>query len=169
MKRNERLIENIREIYKENKDIFIVGYGGMDMKNLDDLRAKLYQIGGVMKIVKNSLSKIVNRELSYEIDEEIYKGQVAIIYGSNMVSTAKVVSEYSKKNKKLKLLGCYVENRYEKGEYIEILSKLPTIEEARSMLVGIISSLGRKIAILTKKPLSNIVVLLNEHNKNKNI
>ena len=152
MKRDQKetFIKNLKTIIGENSLILVFHYRGMSMTDMTDLRVQSFNSGCNIKVTKNRLTKLALEGTDKSELSGFFDGPTAIAYSNDPVQLTKLLTNFSKNNSNLVILGGIMDNEILTVEKIEILSKLPSLEEIRAQLIGLISSPAQKIAsILT--------------------
>ncbi len=146
MKREQKelFIKNLKSILSENSLVLVFHYRGMSMTDMTDLRVKSFNSGCNIKVTKNRLTKLALEGTDKSELSELFDGPTAIAYSNDPVELTKLLTNFAKNNSNLVILGGIMDNDILTVEKIEILSKLPSLEEIRAQLIGLISSLRRK-------------------------
>lgn len=149
-KQKTKIIEELREMFSQQKVIILVGITGLKVKEFTELRKKIKLIDGKIKVTKKTLMNILFKENNLEFDESKFKEEVALIFGfKDEVLPAKTTYLFSKDNQKLKILGGYFDKNFKEAEEVITLAQLPSREELMAKLVGGL-----------KGPISNFVNVL---------
>lgn len=139
--KKEIILEELREKFSRQKAVVIVGITGLKVKETTELRDKIREIDGNLKVAKKTLMNIVLKENNLEFNKDKFKEEIALVFGfKDEVSSAKEVYQFSKKNKNLKILGGYLEGDFKEAKEVIALAKLPSREELMARVVGGIGS-----------------------------
>ncbi len=142
----ESFVQNFKSIIAENSFVLVFHYRGMSMTDMTDLRVQSFNSGCNIKVTKNRLTKLALEGSDKAALSEFFDGPTAIAYSSDPVQLTKLLTNFAKNNSNLVILGGIMDNEILSVEKIEILSKLPSLEEIRAQLIGLISSPAQKIA-----------------------
>ena len=142
----ESFVQNFKSIIAENSLVLVFHYRGMSMTDMTDLRVQSFNSGCNIKVTKNRLTKLALEGSDKAALSEFFDGPTAIAYSSDPVQLTKLLTNFAKNNSNLVILGGIMDNEILSVEKIEILSKLPSLEEIRAQLIGLISSPAQKIA-----------------------
>ncbi|GIX42808.1 MAG: 50S ribosomal protein L10 [Leptospiraceae bacterium] len=154
-KRNIQLLEEINKILDEKPNIVMTTYTGLTVEQLTELRNKIREKNGTLKVVKNNLFKIALKnsgkhefeEKSKEIEKTIV-GPIAVAFaGEELPAIAKILVEESKKEEKIQLKGGYFEGKFFDQKEIKNLAGLPTKEELLTIIARGLNTPAQKIAI----------------------
>ena len=165
MNRNQKeiFIRNIKTIVDENSLVLVFHYRGMSMNEMTDLRVQSFNSGCNIKVTNNRLAKLALKETNKADLSDFFDGPTAIAYSNDPVSLTKLLVEFAKNNNNLVVLGGIMDNEILSVEKIEILSKLPSLEEIRAKLIGLISTPAQKIASVLTAPSGDMVRVINAY------
>ena len=165
MKRDQKevFIKNLKTILSENSLVLVFHYRGMSMTDMTDLRVQSFNSGCNIKVTKNRLTKLALEGTDKSELSELFDGPTAIAYSNDPVQLTKLLTNFSKNNSNLVILGGIMDNEILTVEKIEILSKLPSLEEIRAKLVGLISTPAQKIASVLTAPSGDLARVVNAY------
>ena len=165
MNRNQKeiFIKNIKTIMDENSLVLVFHYRGMSMNEMTDLRVQSFNSGCNIKVTNNRLAKLALKETNKVDLSDFFDGPTAIAYSNDPVSLTKLLVEFAKNNNNLVVLGGIMDNEILSVEKIEILSKLPSLEEIRAKLIGLISTPAQKIASVLTAPSGDLARVFNAY------
>lgn len=138
----EKIVQNLSDKFSRAKSIVFLGFKGLTVKEDGELRSRLRSEDIDYKVARKTLIKRGLKEVNIEGVEDLeLEGPVgtAVSYDDE-VAPARLANEYAKTNKKLKLLGGYVSNKYLDAAEIKALSLLPGKDQLRAQLVGTINA-----------------------------
>ena len=129
-------------------DIVIVSHNkGMTVAQVTKLRSDLRKAGARYKVTKNTLTRIATKGTEYEPLNEILVGPTALTTSKDPLAAAKALYEFAKtSNEKLVILGGFFANAKLDAKGIETLAKLPSLNELRGKIVGLLQAPGGQIA-----------------------
>ena len=138
----KKTIEDLSDRFSKSKSIVFLGFQGITAKENIELRRKLKGENIDFKVARKTLMKKGLKEAKFENSENLeLEGPVAVAVGyDDEVAPARLANEYSKENKKLKLLGGFIETKYMNATEIKSLAILPCKEQLRAQLVGTINA-----------------------------
>jgi large subunit ribosomal protein L10 len=158
MNRTEKkeLIEDVHAKLKVATTLVVTEYRGLTVAEMSDLRRKMRMAGAGFKVSKNRLVKLAAKDTAFEPVVDLFKGPTAVAYSSDPVAAAKGVVEFAKNNEKLIIIGgMYGEQRLDK-KAIEALAKLPSLDELRAKIVGMLKTPATRIACVLQAPGSQV-------------
>lgn len=133
---------------------------GMTVKQSTDLRNKMRAAGATYKVSKNKLAKIATQGTDYAVLADLLTGPTALSTSVDPVAAAKVVSEFAKTNDKLEIVGGAMGNVLLDAAGVQALASLPSLDELRGKLVGLIAAPATKLATITQAPAAQIARVL---------
>ena len=155
-------IEVLKGVFAGAGAVVVTHYMGLTVAQLTDLRLRLGKEGASLKVVKNTLAqKALNGAASDALD--LFKGPVAIAYAPDPVSAAKVTTQYAKENEKLLIVGALMGSQVLDAAGVDALAKLPSLDELRAKLVGLLQAPATKIAAVVQAPAGQLARVLNAY------
>ena len=124
---------------------------------------KFRRVGNNIKVTKNRLTKLALEGTDKSELSELFDGPTAIAYSNDPVELTKLLTNFAKNNSNLVILGGIMDNEILTVEKIEILSKLPSLEEIRAQLIGLISTPAQKIASVLTAPSGDLARVFNAY------
>jgi large subunit ribosomal protein L10 len=154
MNRSEKTgyVEHINAELKKAASVVVVHYRGLTVAEVTALRGKMRAAGGSFQVTKNTLTKLALKNTEYEGMADHLKGPTAIGYSADPVAPAKVLVEFAKTNEKLKVLGGSFGAQQLDVKGVETLAKMPSLDELRATIIGLISAPATKIAGVLQAP-----------------
>lgn len=160
-------VKELEEIYSNSKSVVITHYHGLTVSDITVLRRSLRECGASFKVVKNTLVNIANKNIGIQNDESMYTGPTAIAYSEDEVSAAKGVVDFAKSNDNLKIIGGVVNQSIVNVVDVKQLAALPSIDELRGKLVGLLQAPAGKLARIVQTPASSLAQVFKAYAVNK--
>lgn len=130
-------------------------YRGLTASQMDQLRLNAREGGAYLKVVKNNLAKLALKGTDYECMSDAFVGPVIVGFSlEDPGSAARVVSEFRKDNEALKVTAISFNGQLLPGEQLDRLAKLPTHDEALSLLMRVMKAPIEKLARTTREPVA---------------
>jgi len=158
-------ISEMTSQFENSKAVMVTHYQGLTMPQLDELRAKMREHGIVFKITKNRITKLALEKTRCKDLSNLFSGPTAVALSKDAITSAKILTNFSKENKNLKILGGIMGNDILDVAGVQNVATLPTLDEARAKIVGILRSPAQKIASILLAPGSKIAILALEKSK----
>ena len=159
----ELFVQNLKSIITENSLVLVFHYRGMSVTDMTDLRVQSFNTGCKIKVTNNRLAKLALKETDKVELSDFFDGPTAIAYSNDPASLTKLLVDFAKNNNNLVVLGGIMDNEILSVEKIEILSKLPSLEEIRAQLIGLISTPAQKIASVLTAPSGDLARVFNAY------
>jgi len=137
----------------------------LTVNQLDELRAKMREHGIIFKITKNRITKLALEKTRCKELSNLFAGPTAVALSEDAITSAKILTNFSKENSNLKILGGIMGNDILDVAGVKNVATLPTLDEARAKIVGILRSPAQKIARILLAPASKIAILALEKSK----
>lgn len=145
-------VTELEKVCSSSDAVVFTHYHGLTVAQVTELRKGLRAQGAEFKVVKNTLFKIAANNANVQLTDEMVSGPVAIAYSTDPVAAAKGVVEFAKKNDNLKIIGAVVNNQLLSPKEIDKLSKLPSLDELRGKIIGLIQAPASKLASVLQAP-----------------
>ena len=156
-------VNELKEIFKNSYGLIFTDHSGLRAEEAVVVRDKLVEVNSYLKIIKNTLALIAAKDVFKDINlEEVLKGPTSIVVsGKDMVSTAKVIEDFSKDLDTLKVKAGILENRLLNPEEVEKFASLPGKEVLLTNLVILIKFPITKLVNVLSALTRDLVLLLN--------
>jgi large subunit ribosomal protein L10 len=158
-------IDNMKNQFSKFDAVIVTHYQGLTVNQLDDLRAKMRDHGIQFKITKNRITKLALENTKCKELKDLFTGPTAVALSEDAITSAKILTKFSKENQNLKILGGIMGSEILDVAGVNNVATLPTLDEARAKIVGILSSPAQKIASILLAPASKIAILALEKSK----
>jgi len=152
-------VEEMIKNFTANESVMIAQYQGLNVTELDELRKELRDKGILFKITKNRITKIAIKETPVKDLEKYFTGPTATAISSDPITTAKILTKFAKSHDKLKIVAGFMNGKVLDQKEVAIIATLPTLEEARAKIVGILATPAQKIISILLAPGSKIANL----------
>ncbi len=149
-------IETLKGVFAEAGAVVVTHYLGLSVSEMGDLRGRLRKEGATFKVVKNRLAQ---KALDGDGDGEaaaLFKGPVGIAYAPDPVSAAKVATQFAKDNDKFKIVGAMMGEAVLDAKAVDALAKLPSLDQLRAKIVGLIQAPATRLAGVTQAPAAQL-------------
>ncbi len=140
----------MQEKFSKAEILILAQNKGLNAKATNDLRVAARAAGVDYRVSKNTLAKLAIKGTPFEALADKAKGPTAYVTGTDPVATAKVLAEFAKKNDKLVIVGGKFGDMIMDAAQVDAFSKLPTMDEIRSQLIGLVQAPAQQIAAVVK-------------------
>ena len=138
-------IEEMKNLFITNEAVMIAHYQGLNVIELDALRKELRENDILFRITKNRITKLAIKDSPCKDLEKFFSGPTAAAISSDPFMSARILSKFSKKHDKLKIVAGYLEGKVIHQAEVAKIASLPTLNEARANIVGILNASAQKI------------------------
>ena len=168
VKRSEKkdFVSKLKDEITNSSSIIVAEYSGLTVDESEDLRKEMRANGAKFKVTKNRLTKLAIADTQFKEISDLFKGPTAIAYSTDPVAPAKVAVSFEKKFDKFKIIGGGYNGEKIDKDKINFLAQLPSLDELRGKLIGLISAPAQKIASIAIEPGGQIARLLSAKSSN---
>lgn len=154
MERAEKgeFVQTLNTVFSSAGVVVVTHYSGLNVADMTSFRAKAREVGAGAKVVKNRLAKLALRGTEAEPITDLFVGPIMIAYSDDPIAAAKVVVDFSKANEKLVVLGGAMGATTLDADAVKALASLPSLDELRAKLVGMIQTPATRIAQVVNAP-----------------
>ncbi len=145
-------VSSLNEVFKDTGSIVVAHYAGLTVADMTALRGQMKDAGGTVKVAKNRLAKIALKGTDAEHISDLFQGQTVIAYSDDPVAAPKVTVAFAKNNEKLVVLGGAMGTTNLDLNGVKQLASLPSLDELRGKLVGMIQTPASRIAQVVNAP-----------------
>ncbi|SRR5215217_700467 len=149
-------IETLKGVFADAGAVVVTHYMGLTVAEMTDLRLRLRKEGAQIKVVKNTLAQKALGDSLGEGGTALFTGPVAIAYAPDPVSAAKVAAQYAKENDKFTLVGGFMGTEVLDQNAVKALATLPSLDELRGKLIGLLQAPATKIAGVVQAPAAQL-------------
>lgn len=167
MLRSEKktFVSELEKIYQDANSVIITHYHGLTVAQITNLRKTLRQNKASFKIVKNTLSKIAANNVNLIYDPKVFSGPTAIAYSEDPVAAAKGVVEFAKANDNLRVVGGIVNNKILSVDEIQQLAKLPSLDQLRGKIVGMLKAPAANLVRIVQAPAGSLIRVIQAYSE----
>jgi len=149
-------IAQLNTIFDEAGVVVVTRNLGLSVAEATELRSKMREAGASYKVAKNRLARLALKDTSYEGIGEHLTGPTALAYSADPVAAAKIAVEFAKSNDKLEILGGSMGGQMLDVTGVKALASLPSLDELRGKLVGLVNAPATKIAQVVNAPAAKL-------------
>jgi large subunit ribosomal protein L10 len=167
VKRSDKkdLVQNLKDELDSSTSVIVTHYSGLTVNESEELRSEMRDNGAKFKVTKNRLTKLALEQTQFKDLADLFIGPTAIAYSDDPVAPAKVAVSFEKKLENFKIIGGAYDGENIDLEKINFLATLPSMDELRGKILGIISAPAQKIALIVKEPAGQIARLVSAQSK----
>lgn len=168
--RKEELVGQYVELLDRTNGFIVVQHRGMTVKETEGLRAKIREAEGAYAVTKNTLFTKALQQQGWPVPDDLLKGPTAVAFGlDNMPGVAKAVLDYTKDlAEKVEVTGGVMTGEILNAAKVEAVSKLPTLDELRAQLAGLVVSPATGLVTVLNAANSQIVNVIQAYLDDRN-
>jgi large subunit ribosomal protein L10 len=159
------MVGTLAEMFKNTGTIVVARYAGLTVADMTALRARMRDAGAGVKVAKNRLAKLALKGTEAEGIAGLFKGPTVIAYSKDPVAAPKVATDFAKTHDKLVILGGAMGRTALDPNGVKALATMPSLDELRAGLVGMIKSPARRIAQIVAAPGAQIARVVGAYAK----
>lgn len=146
------LVTELRGVFEQTGLVVVSHYSGLSVADMTSLRVQMRDAGAQFRVTKNRLTKLALEGTKCSSISHLFTGPTAIAYSDDPVAAAKVSVEFAKKNEKLIVLGGVMGETELDADGVKALASMPSLDELRAKLVGMISTPATRVAGVLQAP-----------------
>jgi large subunit ribosomal protein L10 len=150
------LVGELGEVFKTTKVVVVAHYSGLTVAQMQTLRRQMKQAGAQVKVAKNRWAKIALEGSEVASIASLLKGPALIAYSGDPVAAPKVATDFAKANEKFIILGGAMGKTSLDPNGVKALAALPSLDELRGKIVGLLVAPATKIAQLANAPAAKV-------------
>src|SRR3712207_3233011 len=150
------LATTLNDVFSNTAVVVVAHYKGLTVTDMQKLRAQMKQAGATVKVAKNRLAKIALEGTDVASISDLMKGPTLVAYSSDPVAAPKVAVDFAKGNEKLVILGGAMGKTALNPDGVRALATMPSLDELRAKLVGLINAPATKIAQVVNAPAAKL-------------
>ena len=152
MNREEKkqLLSDLNELFNASELVVVSHYKGLTVAEVSQLRDEIRKAGAGFRVTKNRIAKLALKGTKFEGLSELFNGPTAIAFANDPISACKACVEFAKTNEKLIVLGGAMGTGVLTIEEINKLATIPSLDELRAKIIGLLQAPGAQLARVTK-------------------
>ncbi len=166
--KKKEVVDRLHSVFEMTNVVIVARYTGMTVAETADLRRQMRAAGAGLRVTKNRLAKRAIEGTSFSNIVPLFKGPTAIAFSTDAVSAAKVAVSYAKKNDKFVVVGGQMGTVMLDAKAVKTLAELPSLDQLRASLVGLIQTPATRIAGVLQAPAGQLARVMGAYaNKDK--
>jgi large subunit ribosomal protein L10 len=159
----QQLVTSLHQTLKTAELVVITQQSGLTVAEVTNLRRQMRQAGAGFKVTKNRLARLALEGTKFEGLKSMFTGPTAIAYSADPIAAAKVAVTYANSNEKLKIVGGAMGGQLLDSNGVKALATLPSLDELRGKIVGVLAAPATKIAAVLQAPAAKLARVLNAY------
>jgi large subunit ribosomal protein L10 len=157
------LVATLNAVFKNTGVIVVAHNKGLTVNQVNDLRGKMSQAGATVKVAKNRLAKLALDGTDASGIKDLFTGPTMVAYAADPVSAPKIAAEFAKANEKFVVLGGALGKTILDAAAVKALAELPSIDQLRAKIVGMIQTPATRIAGVLAAPGGQLARVINAY------
>jgi len=156
-------VQSLNGLFANAGAVVVAHYTGMTVAQMGELRSRLRKAGASFKVAKNRLAVRALEGTPANGISDLFKGQTGIAYSKDPIAAPKVLVAYAKENDKLKILGGVAVGSVLNPQGIKALAELPSLDQLRSKIIGLVQAPATKIAGVLQAPAGSLARVISAY------
>lgn len=149
-------VAHLKDVFNSTGCVVVTHYSGLNVAQLTTLRREMRSAGADFKVTKNRLTKLALDGTPYSALTDLFTGPTAIAFSDDPVAPAKVAVDFAKRHDKLVVLGGAMAQTVLDQDGVKALATMPSLDELRGKLVGLLKAPATKLAGVIQAPASQL-------------
>src|SRR5438270_4318623 len=150
------LVDELKRVFTDTSVVVVTRNHGLTVAQSTDLRLKMRDAGAQYKVAKNSLALIALEDTRYKPIGDLLKGPIGLATSPDPVAAAKVAVDFAKTNDRLEIVGGAMGTTALDVAGVKALAALPSLDELRARIVGLVNAPATKLAQLANAPAAKL-------------
>lgn len=161
----EEVVAGLNRTFSEAAAVIVTHYRGLNVMEMNDLRGKMREAGSEFRVTKNRLARLALDGTPYAPLAGMFDGPVAIAYSDDVIAPARICVNFAKQNDKLIVLGGAMGATVLDAGAVRDLANLPSLDELRGRIVGLLNAPAAKIAGVLQAPAGQLARVMDAYAK----
>jgi large subunit ribosomal protein L10 len=158
-------VTELNGVFRGTSVVVVAHYAGLTVADMQKLRSQMKQAGATVKVAKNRLAKIALDGTDVAVVAPLLKGPTVLAYSGDPVAAPKVATDFAKTNEKFVILGGAMGRTALNPDGVKALALLPSLDELRAKLIGLIQAPATKIAQVVNAPAAKLARVVQAYAK----
>ncbi|MGQ0674800.1 MAG: 50S ribosomal protein L10 [Rhodospirillales bacterium] len=156
----QKVVESLNRTLQTQSIVVVTRQSGLTAGETADLRRKMRAAQASFKVTKNRLARLALKGTRFEQLADLFKGPTAIAVSVDPVAAARAAHDYATQNNKLEIVGGALGDKLLNAEAVKTLAKLPSLNELRARIVGMLQTPATRVAAVLQAPAGQLARLL---------
>jgi large subunit ribosomal protein L10 len=152
----QETIESLNAMFKAANVVVVAHYAGLTVAQMQTLRKQMKQVGATVRVAKNRLTKIALADTDAASIVPLLKGPTVLAYSGDPIAAPKVATDFAKAHEKFVILGGAMGKTSLNPDAVKALAALPSLDELRAKLIGLLQAPATKVAQLLNAPAAKL-------------
>ncbi len=146
------VVSSLQQAFASSGAVVVAHYAGLSVSEFESLRRQMKQAGGQVKVAKNRLAKLALKDSEIADFSDILTGPTVLAYSEDPITAPKVAKKFADGNTKFVILGGAMGSTALDAEGVKALADLPSLDELRAKIAGMLTQPAAKIAAVLQAP-----------------
>ena len=156
----EKIVSSLNKAFDESNFLIVTQNEGLTVEEMSSLRNNLREANTSFRVAKNSLAKIAANDTAAKVLQGLFSGPTAIAFSDELTSSPKIIVDFAKDHEKLSIVGGLMDGELIDGDLIKKLATLPSMDELRSKIIGVLNAPATKIAGILTRPAGQLAQVI---------
>jgi large subunit ribosomal protein L10 len=161
----QKLVDDLHGALSDTACVVVTHQSGLTVAEVTGLRRRMRDAGASFKVTKNRLARLALQGTKFEHLSPMFTGPTAIAFSRDPVAAAKVAVEFANSNDKLTIVGGALGGQSLNAEGVKALASMPSLDELRAKLIGLLQTPATRIATVLQAPASQLARVLSAYAK----
>lgn len=162
-KGKEEFVISLQRALTQAGLVVVTHVQGLTVAEISDLRCKMRDGGAFFKVTKNTLARLAVKGTKFEGINPFLGGPTALAHSEDVIAAAKIAVKFANSNEKLKVIGGCLNGELLDAAAVKRLAELPSLDELRGKLVGVIVAPASRIATISQAPAAQLARVFNAY------
>ncbi len=159
------MVSTLNGVFSSTSVVVVAHYSGLTVAQMTTLRGRMKDAGASLKVAKNRLVKLALKGTNAEHISDLFQGPTVIAYSADPVAAPKIAAEFARTNDKFVILGGAMGRTNLDRQGVEALATMPSLDELRARLVGMINTPATRIAGVLQAPAGQLARVIGAYAK----
>ena len=150
--RKSEIVDGLKGVFSDAGVVVVAHYKGLSVAEVSELRRGMREAGAAFRVTKNTLARIALADTPYATLDGLFTGPTAIAYSADPITAPKAAVGFAKRNDKLAIVGGALPGNLLSPEQVRALADLPSIDELRARLIGLLTTPAARLVGLLQAP-----------------
>ncbi|WP_417585670.1 50S ribosomal protein L10 [Pelagibacterium sp.] len=157
------VVSSLQQAFAGSGAVVVAHYTGLSVSDFEKLRVQMKQAGGQVKVAKNRLAKLALKDTETADISDILTGPTVLAYSEDPITAPKVAKKFADSNSKFVILGGAMGSTALDADGVKALADLPSLDELRAKLAGLLVQPATNIARLAKEPGASVARVISAY------
>jgi large subunit ribosomal protein L10 len=159
----KELVTTLHDVFSNTGVVVVAHYSGLSVADMTDLRSRMREAGGRVKVAKNRLAKLALEGTEVAHIGDLLKGPTVIAYSDDPVTAPKVAVDFAKAHQNLVILGGAMGETALDPDGVKSLATMPSLDELRAKIIGMLNTPATRVAQVLAAPGGQIARVLSAY------